>query len=87
MFEPGQWQSQHDENPTDIPSDDRSHLITPCGLLFNELIYSPQGILKPIQDFLDFAIDLDTGKFSNYSSTIILYAVRLVVRVEGYLFF
>jgi len=63
---------------------ERDFLATPCGLLFNELSYSPAGILRPIQALLELALDIDTGKFSS-SSRLILFIVRLVVRVEAYM--
>lgn len=40
---------------------DRSIFATPCGLLFNELQKSPQGIMRALSDLLEFAVELDTG--------------------------
>ena len=57
-----------------------AHITT--GLLFNELIHSTVGILEPIKELLDIALDMDTGKFNSGTSRLILYIVRLVVRVE-----
>ena len=54
MFEPSQWQHENEKSvPKLCPGDNRDHLSTPCGLLFNELIYSPEGILKPLEDLLE----------------------------------
>jgi len=47
MFEPNLWQKKGDDAiPGVVPSKDRSHLGTPCGLLFNELQHFPSGIVK-----------------------------------------
>ena len=38
LFEPGPWQQNvHKNVPHMLPTDDRSHLTTAVGLLFNEL--------------------------------------------------
>jgi hypothetical protein len=88
LFEPGLWQPEDQKaQPDEIPAPDRNHLATVNGLLFNELIHSPQGILQPIQRLLELSLDLDTGKFSYQSSQLILYVVRLAVRVESYMNF
>src|SRR6185437_2859408 len=88
LFEPGLWQEIDQKvQPDVIPAPDRAHLATVNGLLFNELIHSPQGVLQPIQRLLELALDLDTGKFSLQSSQLILYVVRLAVRVESYINF
>lgn len=36
---------------------------------------------------LDTALELDTGRYSPAQSPLILYVIRLVVRVEGFLLF
>jgi hypothetical protein len=88
LFEPGLWQEIDQKiQPDNIPAPDRTHLATVNGLLFNELIHSPQGILQPIQRLLELSLDLDTGKFSTQGSQLILYVVRLAVRVESYMNF
>jgi hypothetical protein len=88
LFEPGAWQSS-DNNapPATIPGTSRDHLRTPCGLLLNELVHSPHGVLQPLQTLLEAAKDLDTGKYSLSTSPTILYVLRLFVRVEGYIKF
>ena len=35
-----------------IPGGDRSHLATNCGLLFNELLKSPKGIMDALLSVL-----------------------------------
>ena len=88
IFEPGQFKP-NDINldiPTSVPAINRNHLFTPVGLLFNEIILSPQVILTAIQTMLEKVIDMDTGRYSELSASI-LYVVRLAVRVEGFLLF
>jgi hypothetical protein len=88
MFEPGAWQAEASKPiPAVVPAADREHLATPVGLLFNELMFSSVGILKPIQDMLELVLDLDTGKYVHSTAVIILYVVRLVVRVEAYMLY
>ena len=89
LFEPGQWQSINMSQkplPDTIPYD-RSYLATPTGLLFNELIMSPEGVLQSLRNMLNLALDLDTGRWSTANSPVILYIVRLIVRVEDYILF
>ena len=57
-------------------------IATPCGLLFNELRCAPKPTLRAVCKLADHAFELDAGKFSGPSSGAILYACRLVSRVE-----
>lgn len=87
LFEPSQWQEEAAKDIiTKVPADAREHLCSPVGLLFNELIMSPTIILTSIQTMLERVIDMDTGKYSALSESI-LYTVRLVVKVESYILF
>lgn len=87
LFEPGQWQEDPLKTcPTTVPASDRNHLCTPTGLLFNEIIMAPHIILSSVQQMLERVIDMDTGKYSELSESI-LYVVRLAVRVESYLLY
>ena len=87
MFEPGQWKSDHDILlPSIIPAADRNHLCTPVGLLFNEIVMSPNVILTAILEMLERVVDMDSGKYSELGESI-LYVTRLAIRVEGYLLF
>ena len=88
IFEPGQFKPNDDklEIPLNVPAVNRNHLFTTTGLLFNEIIMSPQVILTSIQSMLEKVIDMDTGRYSELSASI-LYVVRLAVRVEGFLLF
>ncbi|CAM9947763.1 unnamed protein product, partial [Discosporangium mesarthrocarpum] len=88
LFEPAQWQAATEKfMPTHIPAVGRDHMATPCGLLFNELLKSPKVLLSSLDKILDIALELDAGRYTPGQSPIILYAVRLIVRVEGFLLF
>ncbi|CAM9378337.1 unnamed protein product [Chrysoparadoxa australica] len=87
LFEPGQWQPEEPPVPSVVPADNRDHLATPCGLLFNELLKSPQVLLSSLEVMLTTALELDTGKFSSTHAPVILYVLRLVVRVEGFILY
>lgn len=89
LFEPGAWMSKQlamKPLPDTIPYD-RSYLATCNGLLMNELVASPQGICSSLKSLLDLALDLDSGRWTPSSSPIILYVLRLQVRVEQYINF
>lgn len=86
LFEPDLWQNAYATYiPKVVPAPNRTHLGTPCGLLFNELQKAPHGIVKCITSLLTLALELDTGKYSPRSSAILLYVVRLCVRVDGFM--
>ena len=89
LFEPGLWQSATTEKtvPMAVPTSDRTIFATPAGLLFNELQKSPQGLMRALSDLLEFAIELDSGRFSSGTAPIILYVCRLIVRVEAFMLY
>jgi len=88
LFEPSHWQNANRKPMPDmVPFTDRSHLSTPCGLLFNELQVSPDGLLRAVTNMLQLCLDMDSGRYTDSVGSIILYVVRLVVRVEGFLVF
>ena len=88
LFEPAQWKSENFiKSEGLVPSPNRELMATPCGLLFNELQKSPNVILKSIDEMIDFALELDTGKYTSSSAPVILYVIRLAVRVEEYMLF
>lgn len=87
LFEPGQWQELEVRNtPMEVPAPSRDHLCTPTGLLFNELIMAPNIVFSAVYDMLDKVVEMDTGKYSELSESI-LYVTRLAVRIEGYILF
>jgi len=63
-----------------------SHSRLP-GLLLNELVMSPTGILQPLKQLLELALEMDTGKYHAKNNAVILYVVRLVVRVQEFILF
>ena len=38
---------------------------TPCGLLFNELVFAPALVTSALQDILNFVLELDEGPSSH----------------------
>ena len=87
LFEPGQWKCDYDiPLPSVIPAAERDHLCTPVGLLFNEIVMSPNAILTSVLHMLEKVVDMDSGKYSELGESI-LYVTRLAIRVEGYLLF
>lgn len=87
LFEPGRWQEEYNKKtPTSVPAPDRDHLSTAVGLLFNEIIMSPSVVLTSVQTMLEKVLEMDTGKYSELSESI-LYIMRMAIRVEGYLLF
>ncbi|PRP79727.1 hypothetical protein PROFUN_12661 [Planoprotostelium fungivorum] len=88
VFEPGQWQPPTEKVlPTNVPAPDRHFLATPLGLLFNELRLSPEANLKPLNVMLENALDLDPGCYTEEAGFMILYVIRLLVRIEGFMIF
>ena len=45
-----------------------------------------QGVLRAVTNMLEYAVELDNGRYTG-SAAIILYVVRLVVRVESFMLF
>ncbi len=87
LFEPGQWQSAMEKScPDMVPAPSRDHMCTSAGLLFNELVMSPSIVLSSVQQMLEKVLEMDTGKYSELSESI-LFVVRLVVRLESYIIF
>ena len=90
LFEPGPWQPDEPRQvPTHIGGDGsrRDHLTTPVGLLFSELVHSPQLTLSSISTMLETSLDLDSGRFvagGDTSTAVILYVVRLAARIESF---
>ena len=90
LFEPGPWQAPSDVTdrpPTTVPGPDRRHLATPAGLLFNELLKSPRVVMEAVLCMLRVAVEKDVGRPDSANEGLILYLVRLSVRVESFLLF
>ena len=92
LFEPGQWKPQgFSEKITKIPITDSKQksdlLATPCGQLFNEICKSPTVVVTSVLKILERCLDMDVGRYDpgRPSGPLILYSIRLAVRVEGYI--
>jgi Protein of unknown function (DUF3638)/Protein of unknown function (DUF3645) len=92
LFEPGRWKpADYMETITAIPVVDYDKLeellATAHGTLFNEIAKSPDVITSCIVKMLERALDMDVGKYTKKASSgpLILYLIRLAVRVEGYM--
>jgi Ca2+-binding EF-hand superfamily protein len=100
IFEPGQFlDAAHEALPTppkapfgyhDIETiDPNQYFSTACGLMLNEASQSPALLLAAVLHLLDLALDLDTGFLTLQSpaARVMLYTIRLCIRVEDYLVF
>ena len=92
LFEPGRWKpADFTDIVNEVPIKDfdrlEALLATPHGTLFNEIAKSPDVLTSCIVKILERTLDMDVGKYTKKSSSgpLILYAVRLSVRIEGYL--
>ena len=92
LFEPGRWKpSDFTDFVNEIPIKDfdrlEALLATAHGTLFNEIAKSPDVLCTCIVKMLERALDMDVGKYTKKSSSgpLILYTIRLAVRIEGYL--
>jgi thiol-disulfide isomerase/thioredoxin len=84
LFEPSRYlELGANYAPSLVPSEEPKLIASPYGLLFNELHYSPDGLIRTLVSLIQQARKLDVGTV--YSSTVgvILYVVRLLVRVES----
>ncbi len=85
LFEPSLWRPPTDQDvPQSVPAPDRAHLSTPCGLLLNELVHAPVPLLDALHMMLTHASELDTGRWTARAAAVILYVVRLVVRIDAF---
>jgi hypothetical protein len=94
LFEPGRWRAaDFTDIVREIPVMDeeklQSLLATPLGNMYNEIAKSPDVLTSCIIKMLARALDMDVGKYNRKSTSgpLILYTIRLAVRVEGFLKF
>ncbi len=94
LFEPGRWKAaDFTDVVTEIPVIDEAKLnallSTPLGSMFNEIAKSPDVLTTCVIKMLTRALDMDVGKYSSKATSgpLILYLIRLAVRVEGFLKF
>lgn len=92
LFEPGKWKpADYTDVINEIPIKDFDRLekllATAHGTLFNEISKSPDVVTSSVMKILERALDMDVGRYRKKSSSgpLILYSIRLVVRIEGYL--
>lgn len=92
LFEPGRWKpSDYADFITEVPVVDIDRLecllSTPHGTLFNEIAKSPDVLTTCVIKILERALDMDVGRYTKKASSgpLILYAIRLAVRLEGFL--
>lgn len=92
IFEPGRWKpADFRDFIEEVPIVDierlEAILATSHGSLFNEIAKSPDVVTTCVLKILGRALDMDVGRYTRKSSSgpLILYAVRLAVRVEGFL--
>ena len=85
FFEAGPWrQAGPLALPDTIPVTERAVLATPAGLLLHELRCSPEPLIEALTELLELALEIDTGRHVRASSPIVLYVIRLLARVDGY---
>ena len=72
--------------PELIPSVNRNHLATPAGLLIQELTHAPRPLFVAVHRILENALELDIGRYvrGGRSTAVMLYTIRLAVRVVAY---
>lgn len=92
LFEPGRWKPADftdfiDEVPVVDIDRLEAILATSHGSLFNEIAKSPDVLTSCVLKILGRALDMDVGRYTKKSSSgpLILYAIRLAVRLEGFL--
>ena len=94
LFEPGRWRpADFTDVITTIPVVDEKKLnallSTPLGSMFNEIAKSPDVLTTCVTKMLARALDMDVGKYNQKATSgpLILYTIRLAVRVEGFMKF
>jgi hypothetical protein len=92
LFEPGRWKpADFTDFISEVPVVDidrlENLLATPHGTLFNEIAKSPDVLTSCVIKMLERALDMDVGRYTKKSSSgpLILYVIRLAVRLEGFL--
>lgn len=100
LFEPGEWQpAAAVKEVKEVPMAQRDVFATDAGLLMNELQFAPEGLLSHVLELARNVLDLDIGRYKprqrhrsvgdststpSGGSVAILYVLRLIVRVEGF---
>lgn len=87
LFEAGQFLSVNlsGKCPEMVPSEKPELIACPYGMLLNELMSYPSGIVEPVVRMIELASELDSGTVYNETTTkVILFLVRVVARVQSY---
>lgn len=92
LFEPGRWKpADFTDFIQEVPVVDVDRLedllATAHGTLFNEIAKSPDVLTSCVIKILERALDMDVGRYTRKSSSgpLILFSIRLAVRLEGFL--
>lgn len=67
-----------------VPARERRELGSGYGVLLNHLLFSPETPLRAIMELASKALKLDTDDYTCTSCPIILFAARMLARVERY---
>ena len=86
IFEPGSYISSSVKDiPKEVPTSQKHLLATSYGLLLNELVCSPHGVINSITSLAKLAINLDIGSVFSSTVPIIFYVLRLLARLDNFL--
>ncbi len=86
IFEPGAYLSSSvKEVPKEVPTSQKHLLATSYGLLLNELVCSPHGVINSITSLVKLAINLDIGSVFSSTVPIIFYVLRLLARLDNFI--
>ncbi|GAB5356506.1 hypothetical protein AAMO2058_000295800 [Amorphochlora amoebiformis] len=90
LFEPMHWIPDGGSPVNQVPVDSGlRHEQIGCehGLLINELTRAPNTVILPLVNLAEDALELNTGKYTSSSSTIILFLIRILSTVHNYIMF
>tara|TARA_R110002050_G_scaffold205528_2_gene341223 strand:+ start:127 stop:2670 length:2544 start_codon:yes stop_codon:yes gene_type:complete len=85
LFEPGNHLSVefNDVLPEAVPCLNKKLMSTPYGLLLNEVHRSPEVLVSTVIRFLHLAMEMDTGSATEASARVVMFILRLALRVEN----
>eukprot|EP01127_Copromyxa_protea_P015833 TRINITY_DN4616_c0_g1_i6.p1 TRINITY_DN4616_c0_g1~~TRINITY_DN4616_c0_g1_i6.p1 ORF type:complete len:2171 (-),score=323.68 TRINITY_DN4616_c0_g1_i6:5955-12314(-) len=79
LFEPGKFDS--DIMPiSEVPLPPKKNLGTKFGLLYEEMKYSPDAVIKPLLKMMDDTISLCVGSYSSVFVCLALFFTRAIIR-------
>lgn len=72
--------------PEMVPSENDQLIATPYGLLLNELLYNPSGVIDPMTRLVQLVLELDSGNVSNEATmNTIQFLSRMLAHTFTYL--